>query len=233
MAGLAACWKRYARRDDLRGRVIAAYEDWLTAVEREELARLRDAERREGWLLARIVSKELILEQLPSLVADPRRIEVTSRGADGRGVRPRVAIGGQRQPWSLSISHSRQAVLVALSVVPGCSVGVDLVDLGEYDTGFLEMMFTPDEQDWLRPASPEQVAAAWAVKEAVYKAYNREEGFAPRRICVRRLDAERYTCTYFGVDLTAICDIETWRATNQVAAVVCVDARQPAGEHTV
>jgi phosphopantetheinyl transferase len=243
MTGIAQCWKHYARRTELRSRVEPMQKDWLGACECGEFSRLRDSERREGWFWGRILSKELIINQFPAIVAatvatngtvpflltrkleqfpDPRSIEITSRGADGRGVRPCISINGREQPWSISISHSQQAILVALCTDWGVSLGVDLVDVAEYSGGFLETSFSSDERDWLRQDRPEQIATAWAVKEAVYKAYNAGEGFTPRRICVRPLPSGRYTCAYYDIDLTGICDIQTWQTADQAAAMATV-----------
>ena len=224
MTAVAECRKLYALRSDLRRLRGPAREDWLSAGEREAFSHLHDSGRREGWLWGRILSKELILEQFPQTAADPRSIEIISQGTDGRGVRPHAAIDGRPQPWSLSISHSQQAILVALCAAPGASVGVDLVDVVRYRAGFLETFFSADEQDWLRQDRPKQIAAAWAVKESVYKAYNAGEGFTPRQICVRPLPSGSYACTYYEFDLSGVCDIQTWQTADQVAAMATVAA---------
>jgi phosphopantetheine--protein transferase-like protein len=226
MTALAECRKQYALRSDLRRLRGPASEEWLSAGERETFSRLHDSDRREGWLWGRILGKELIREQFSDDAADLRSIEIISQGADGRGMRPHVAIDGRPQACSLSISHSQQAILVAICAAPGTCVGVDIVDVVRYRSGFLETFFSADEREWLSQDQPERIAAAWAVKESVYKACNAGEGFTPRRICVRPLQSGCYTCTYNEFDLSGVCDIQTWQTADQVAALATVAVEQ-------
>jgi len=111
-------------------------------------------------------------------------------------------------PWSLSISHTSERVWVALSTVRNVSLGIDLTPLQVYGDGFVRTWFTPAEQAALRSAPPERAAMFWAVKEAVYKACNVGEKFAPVAVEVRRTE-EGLRCTYRAVDLAETVDIQS------------------------
>jgi phosphopantetheinyl transferase len=80
----------------------------------------------------------------------------------------------------LSIAHTTQGVLVALADHRTTSIGVDLVEPIHLGCGFVAQWFTSAERRWL--SSADQVAVAWGVKEAVYKATNRGEPFRPQSI---------------------------------------------------
>ena len=48
---------------------------------------------------------------------------------------------------------------------------------------FIRLWFTPAEQQWLREAeAPNLASVLWASKEAIYKALNAGESFAPRAV---------------------------------------------------
>jgi phosphopantetheinyl transferase len=196
---------------------------WLSPGERQTLTALRDPSRREGWLQARVLAKQLILVHERALICDASEIDVVSCDAFGRGVRPRVAIGGRAMPWSLSISHTETAALVALCTVPGLSVGVDLVHAASPSRGFLRMWFDGPERELMAAGDWQEPCRIWAIKEAVYKAVNHNDPFAPRQVRVRRAWGGEYTCTYRGVDLSGRCRIATWPSGEHVIAMAGVD----------
>ena len=218
-------YSRYATFDELRSRRRPESQQWLSPGEREQHSRFRDAGRREAWLFGRLLSKRLILDCFADTISDPRSIQIRSRDARGRAVRPCVLLDGRPQPWCLSISHSDRAVLVALCAAPGFSLGVDLVVCQTYPAGFLKTWFAPEEQAWLKQCGSEEASKLWAIKEAVYKAQNAGESFAPRRICVRRLRCQQYACSYDGVDLADDCDLQIWDVDQQVAVIATVACR--------
>jgi phosphopantetheinyl transferase len=178
--------------------------------------------RRETWALGRLLSKQLILEDFGNLADDPRTIEIRSHDVDGRAVRPQVRIDGRLEPWCLSIAHSERSVLVALATEPGIAVGVDLVVVEPHGPGLLNTWFTREERDWIGPTDFQTISTVWAVKEAVYKAQNSGQGFAPLRIAVRRQPSGRYTCTYHGIDLDDVCDIQVEQMDGQTAVVATI-----------
>jgi len=179
---------RYAALEDLRRIRASTAECRLTSRERRVYDGLGDARRREQWMAGRLLAKRLLLEQLAwhRIGVPPagyRQIEIDSGQAGGRRYPPRVQVAGELIPWSLSISHTRRGVLVALATGRGTRIGVDLVEPAAYGEGFASLWFTPAEQRWLqRHDGGHWTATLWAAKEAVYKAASRGESFAPRRI---------------------------------------------------
>jgi phosphopantetheinyl transferase (holo-ACP synthase) len=114
---------------------------------------------------------------------DPRLIEIETPCDDrGRAMRPVVRVFGAVQPWSVSISHVEGAVMAAACLDPRVSVGVDVAWEERFSPGFLETWFTERERRQLEDAGEREIAIRWAIKEALYKACQRGEGFAPRRI---------------------------------------------------
>jgi phosphopantetheinyl transferase len=196
--------------------------DGLGAAERDELARCRDPGRRRAWQAGRLAAKRLVLDHFPLAARPPHEIEILSRDSAGQATRPRVYVRGQRMPWRLSISHSGRHVYVALSEDPDVSVGVDLAPVQVYGEGFLETWFTAGEQRALRVAPSAAVATFWAVKEAVYKACNDGEKFAPAQVEVRRNETG-LGCSYRGVDLTGAAEIHAMQCPGHAAVLVRYD----------
>ncbi len=161
---------------------------WLSAGEQQVYARLPDRRRRAAFLGGRIAAKRLILVEylaalrLRAAVAHPADIQIDSGLLRGRRECPRVTIAGRLLPWSLSIAHTQQGVLVALGRTPGVRVGVDLVEPAVLSPGFAEVWFTMAERRWLRDGPPGLAATLWAIKEAVYKAVGASRPFTPRAI---------------------------------------------------
>lgn len=200
----------------------AAACDGLGPAERDELARFRDPERRRAWHAGRLAAKRLVLDRFPGEVGRAPEIEVLSRSPEGVPKRPRVRVGGQLMPWRLSISHSGEHVYAALSEDPDVSVGVDLAPVAPYGAGFLKTWFTVGEQRALRAATPSEVATFWAVKEAIYKACNDGEKFAPALVEVRRTE-QGLGATYRGVDLTGAVGISRGECPGHAAVLVRLD----------
>jgi phosphopantetheinyl transferase len=194
----AGVFSRYAILRDLFSSHHGDAEAWLGDSEREELSHWRHPQRRQAWLAARLLSKRLILEELLDIAPDPTEIQILSRSANGKGVRPKVLWRGHLQPWSLSISHTDQAALVALCTLPLFSVGVDLVKLESWSSGFLTSWFSPAERARVQRTRPGLALEIWGVKEVIYKACNSGEGFAPSSIEVRPGYRGRYVIAYDG-----------------------------------
>jgi 4'-phosphopantetheinyl transferase EntD len=229
---------RFATFEELLDIAPAADSEWLTPAEQSEFSRLRHPSRRASWRSGRLLAKRLLLEAAAGSVESLREVEILSRGPDGRSVRPEVRIGGDRVPWCLSVAHSDRAALAAVALEPTTRIGVDLVRIEAVRPGFLETWFTEHERRWLAPESPERVAACWGIKEAVYKACQQGEGFAPHRIEIgpNRLrpipraaaasqqplsvSAQRLQVRYRGVDLTQNASVTCRRLAGHVAVLV-------------
>jgi phosphopantetheinyl transferase len=218
---------RFARADELERARLEHAPEWLVAAELNRLAALRDPAVRQAWLAARVLAKQLILAQASLSHYDATMIEIMSRDAQGRGRRPDVRVGGNATPWSLSISHTRAGVGAALCSVPGVSLGIDLVQDGPLGAGFLRTWFDAAEQKSIAAGDAAELHRLWAVKEAVYKAANQGEPFAPRRIRVHMASGGGYTCTYRGVALGDHCRVETSRHGDHLVALVAVDSERP------
>jgi len=206
--------RRYAPLADAPA--VHELESGLATGELAELATWRDASRRRAWLLGRKLAKELIAAQVGNQPA--AAIEILSRDADGRPTRPRIRVGGQALPWSLSISHTERGVLAVLAPTEGVSIGVDLSTTRTFTDGFLRMWFTGAEQEWI--ASTENVAMAsfiWSAKEAIYKACNQGESFAPR--AVELFSDGR--ASYQQLPIDAI-ELRSWNIDTQLAVLAIV-----------
>src|SRR5262249_47606884 len=132
----------YRRLDRVAGLTCGPVDctSWLGPSEREVLAGLKSPGRRVAWCCSRVLAKQLILEELWPATGQtplsPTAIAIHSRDGLDRPVRPCVLLRGRVQPWTLSIAHANQSVLVAVSRVPGVAVGVDLVPLENWSRGF-------------------------------------------------------------------------------------------------
>ena len=202
---------------------------WLSAAERQVYERLLDSQRRESFVRGRILAKRLILlEYCASLrlgggMVHPADIEIDSGLARRMRQSPRVKIGGQPLPWSISIAHTQRGVLVAAGRTPGVRVGVDLVEPAAMPRGFADFWFTAAERRWLRDARPEPVATLWAIKEAVYKTIAGERPFAPRAIEV--LPHERR-----GFVSRPACMLSVWRTPQGQTAVIAYTFKNCQGD---
>lgn len=224
---LPAVW-RFGTSIEMRHHCPHNAENWLGIAERRELAAYRNPQRRSGWLLARMLAKSLLCETGLIDTEDFTAVEILSRDEAGRHVAPVVRVEGKKAPWSLSISHSAVAAIVALCETPGAAVGVDLLPCKPVSPAVVRMWF--DDEEKHLAAEAENARRIWAIKEAAYKAVGSGDPFAPRQVCVRRTQRGQYTAVYRGVDLSERCRVETWQQGDHVVAVaVClgVPARSP------
>jgi phosphopantetheinyl transferase len=216
---------RFAALSELQGWRCGDVDTWLSEKERRELARLRDANRRSAWLTARFLVKQLIRQHWRPVNDELREIEVSSLDSAGKGVRPQATLTGRRAVCSLSISHTDTAALAAVSTGPAICVGVDLVQVQSAGPGFAQAWFDAAERALLAAGDDLEFSRLWAVKEAVYKAVNRGEPFAPRRVKVRRRARGEYRCLYRGRELGDRCRIRTWLCGDHVAALAALERR--------
>ncbi len=230
MTGDGPCQTWCAGYDEVGGWDRGLGPDWLSRAEHAELAHWRDPSRRKAWQASRFMAKRMILDRLAGATWHAREIEILARDGRGRPTRPQIVLGRRRMPWSLSISHTSERVWVALSTAGGVSLGADLTPLERYGEGFVRTWFTPAEQAALRSAPPESAATFWAVKEAVYKACNVGEKFAPARIEVRQT-VQGLRCTYRGVDLAGAAEIESHECPGHKAVLVRLDLADYAPRH--
>jgi phosphopantetheinyl transferase len=211
---------RYAPLNQL---ALPVAVSWLSSREQADMARIRDSRRREAWLAGRIVVKQLLAERLthqPSEGVSLAELEIVSRDAAGRKIRPQACLAGRQLCWTLSISHSDRAVLAAVAPA-GVAVGVDLAPSEQrLGRGFWELWFSPEERRWLNDQKCQSVLAAWAVKEAAYKALNRGEPFEPRGWKVEPCASGGWNCWPIEPRAAADCRITIWRTPCQELAAL-------------
>ncbi len=238
-----------ATRDELRASSAISSDDWLHPRELAEFSRLRDAGAREAWRFGRRLGKQLVLEALDGPSQPAATIAICSRNERRRSVRPAITIAEQFVPWSLSISHSERLVAAVLDTRPGFNVGVDVAIRQTFRPGFLRTWFFPSEQEWAQSGSPETASIIWAAKEAVYKALNNGESFAPHMVEIFVRDVElregeapaeltfSLCARYRGRDVSSECEIECRTLDRDVVVIArrweslsCIElSRQPDG----
>lgn len=194
---------------------IAEPQAWLTHAERAEGARWRNPKQYAQWQWGRVAAKQLLLTH--GIGGQPVDIEILA-GAKSR--RPLVRLQGQ--PWKgmLSISHTDDLVYVAMA--RGRRLGCDVLDARELSAAFQQTWFVESERRWLNDR-PSAAAGLWAAKEAVYKALNSGEGFAPHRIELQPNSQDRYRCRYRGQTLGGNYLIQTAERGNHVTAIAMFD----------
>jgi phosphopantetheinyl transferase len=202
-----------------------ALEEWLSPDERRAYAAMRSSQRQNAWLVGRMVAKQLLREMLAAqdhpLAAVPANvIQIESRcPRTRRGERPVVFIAAERRAYALTITHTQRGVLVAASLSDEFALGVDLV-LTDVAADKLAWTFTRAERCWLTSAAEQHGAEQlWSMKEALYKACQRGEGFSPQRIEVVPGQTPRYP----GCDAERelVC-LQTWRVDGQCATLAVV-----------
>lgn len=142
---------------------VPAHDDWLSARERETLAKLRFAKRRADWRLGRWTAKQAVSRRVAP--CELRTIEIIA-GANGA---PVVFLSGNRANVAISISH-RDGV-GACVVAENGAIGCDLEAVEERSEAFIRDYFTAEEKLALS-YSEEQVTMAaviWSAKESALK----------------------------------------------------------------
>lgn len=209
---------RYERFDRLQQLLPVIEACWRGGPrEQAEYQRLTSADRRVTWQWGRVLSRLMLQEcGIGVDAAEADGVEILSRNAQGQSDRPCVWRNGAVWPVRLSISHSSRGVAVAVSGTD--MVGIDLVDLQQVPPGTLWVWMTDAERAWVRQDDHVQQATVWAIKEAVYKAVQTGESFAPRRISVARA-VDGYTCQYAGRGADEACEIQVSEVDGHVLAV--------------
>ncbi len=203
---------RYATARELDDSFARLPGDWLSDRERLELCRWRDPGRRQCWLRARLLAKQLVCARQRDL--ELGEIEILSGAAMHR---PRLHWNDLARLWPLSISHTDAGTLVAIDWSGEHSIGVDLTPLQELSAVFRRLWFTASERQWLgEQTDPWAPNKLWAIKESLYKACNRGEPFDPRQI-----EAIPRRCRYREASLSA-CDAQVSYVDGQLAAIVIV-----------
>jgi phosphopantetheinyl transferase len=120
-------------------------------------------------------------------------------------------------PCAISVSHTARGVLAAVSLEAEVSLGVDLVEPAK-SRQTLHWTFSPDELHWLAATPGNHAEQLWALKEALYKACQRGEGFSPQNIetVPGRLPS------YPRFDAQRLRQLQSWRVDGHFAALAVV-----------
>jgi len=210
---------------------------WLSGDELAVWTGMRSTTRQATWVAGRIVAKRLLLELLGGqhrlANLHPTKIHIESRSTrTGHGERPVVTVSGRRVPLSLSIAHTERGAIAAATLSAAVTLGIDLVSPS--DAGrTLHWTFTDAERSWLTAPGDHTNRAArlWSMKEAIYKACQRGEGFAPRDIEVTPGQPPRYPHFDANDDLVLL---QSWRVDGHAAALAIVnhsDAARLTNDH--
>jgi phosphopantetheinyl transferase len=224
---------RYATLGELR-RLYApgAERRWLAPREQQVCDGLHDPSRRDAWLAGRLLAKRLISDYLAfhRLTVPAKRhreVEIDSGQPGLKRIPPAIRIAGQAVDWSLSISHTRHGVLVALTDAAEIRVGVDLIEPTPCGPGFVKLWFTSEEQHWLRRfGQGTWPAILWAAKEAVFKATNQGEPFQPLKIEVLPEPNGHLVCTPLNRRFECRVNCEVRQTRQGEIAVVAVCTRE-------
>ena len=145
-------------------------DDWLSAGERETIAGLRFAKRRNDWRLGRWTAKQAILAYLrlgPGAILSLFEIRAAPDGA------PEVFLRNAPAGVAISISHAGGRSF-CVAGPPGAALGCDIEQLEPRDERFAADYFTPGEIELAREAGPENkiliANLVWSAKESVLKA---------------------------------------------------------------
>lgn len=158
-------------------------------------------------------------------------LDLVTRNERGQGIPNEVHRFGERLALNVSLSHTADGILAAVSGSPESRVGLDLTRLADVVPENLKPWLTPNERDAIVPNDSESIATIWAMKEAIYKAACFDEGFSPLRIeaipCQSRraIETTEWQCRFFGRPIGRIA-IKTWKLEGHVAAIVVLP--QPA-----
>lgn len=176
---------------------IPATLSWLTDLELSELSHWKDSSRRNQWLAGRWIAKRLVTCSSQSELM--REVEILSRDENGLGTTPTLSVAGAASPYRLSISHSKQAILVGITD-RSTRIGVDVADGVPESHGFRSRWFSKPEMKWIESDVPSRLPVAWALKESIFKACGDGSKWAPRSVELVAIDNHRVYSRIHGVD---------------------------------
>ncbi|MAT13972.1 MAG: hypothetical protein CMJ46_01730, partial [Planctomyces sp.] len=132
-------------------------------------------------------------------------VEILSRDASRRGIRPMIAHRGTSLSGCFSLTHTEQRIAAAGTNEENTWIGIDLVTPAVIKPNQFHWALTEAEKEWIARRGDEAHTLAitfWSLKEATYKAANRDgEGFNPQEIEIRHDEESHWAATYLGCDL--------------------------------
>jgi phosphopantetheinyl transferase len=192
--------------------------NYLSCNEQIQYASLHDERYRLNWYTGRLAAKMLLSSMIVPRPAFSD-LEIISTNGLGFGIRPLALCSGRALTYDISIAHSEGAALVAATHAGQSRIGVDLVHIPTMPTNHaLDVWLTKEENNWLEADENINLqfrnAALWAGKEAIYKALNQGEGFAPAQISLQPKSKNRFS----GSAWNRQCEISIQCIGNHVAA---------------
>jgi len=213
MTATRTCWQVFSAAG-VASRWGGRWEAWLHPQEAISASKLRDASRRQAWILGRIAARQLLLERVCAPGVCPRQVQIISQRARHQGCAPQVFVDGVLQNWSLSLSHSPTWVAVALTV--GGTVGIDVVDLATVRPDRLAKLL--GDGPWRDGRSQLSTAVGWAVVEAAFKSLGGPQSFRPGRFHLQ-LAGSRVAWRYPGPDGPFLGQAHWWRHDQAIVAM--------------
>ncbi len=170
----------------------------------ETYLKFKVPKRKREWLASRWLVKYLVAKvnaQNGTLPLNTITIQKMESGA------PVAVIEGVGRVGWLSMSHSRDAVLVGYSPDAECRFGVDLEFIEPRSPELLEDFFTPFEIQWVS-SSPEnkkefRANLVWSAKEAYLKAIEQGLRVETRTIEIKPLPVQELNNGWERLDFSA------------------------------
>ena len=159
---MIVCHVRYAEIAD----AARAGTDVLEPAEWARALRFRRSADRQRFIAGRGLIKALVAE-----IAGVKPVHVTVRmqcvhcGSDAHGKPSAIHPAGTQ---AISIAHSAERVLVAVTTGPQIGVDLEVIDERHYSDGLLDQVEAPLERG-TTPRNPAAFTRLWAHKEAVLK----------------------------------------------------------------
>jgi len=211
-------------------------DGWLSPAERDECAGWRNPIRRRDWRAGRWLLKAMIQSELsaqsdqtePLPLSD---IEILSRDALRRSVRPRACVAGRWLPWQLSLGHGDGVVCGVIAPAMDVHVGIDVVASDAPLNSADELWFTAVERQLMRSRPEITAQTLWAVKEAIYKSANCGEPFVPGEIEVQPLEDARFRWSCRGRSSSQGDMVHASRQGDWIVALALLSAKLTQREH--
>ncbi len=148
----------------------------LAPVEADKYASLKTEKRRRDWLLGRWTAKHLVQQVLNEHGRPVSLDQVAIRNREtGEPYLQLLSDFDSREfPFTISISHSANHAVCAVTERPFWPIGIDLEKIEPRGESFVQDYFTQDEQQLVNQATTEVrntlITAMWSAKEAALKA---------------------------------------------------------------
>lgn len=223
----------------------------LSDAEQQELATIASPQRQLGYAASRWLGKQVIASYLLHGVC-PHQIQILSRDAAGHPIRPVVAIEDSQKTCKIAISHNNNRVLVAIGKSATCEIGCDLETVRTINSGFQDLWFSSEEQDWIaswpcvglpnmlhsEPHRPSKsnvdrksifATAVWSAKESAFKALNQGESFAPRRFRISPSKTQTWQCDYRHGNIDKSCSVSVLISGDNIRTIATNEHHVPTG----